>query len=948
MKALYSFCKKMTAKSFSAIDTLSFFCKKMRVFNFRLLALLLLYGCSISTIYANITYPNGNTNTSTTQKAPTVATGCGNTYNLLMEGNMPNQDGQGYANHGLAQQGGGYVTLTNGAATTNYFNNYGSNDGNAVYSWISGGDGTNSSNYVAIRMRLATGVTTYPNLEFGFHENNRNACGINHKNYTAWTSNGADALPALTTAWQWIVFKTENCCGGGWKRIYIKGGAGVIEISDAYYCENFPAYPGYSPCGAFAAATYTAGTTAALRGSSWNVGDQIQWRNFDLLSNGNEGGDGCTFHRSAGQDGNFRGTGFSNDNPDMGWARKDSWLQYTFQITQAGNYTVSSNAHRRNTTQESYIEYQVYQGGTLVGGLTLSSPALGASTDYHIVTSTASINLAVGTYQLRVILKSPNGDGDMRILWNRINAVCTPPTANAGVDINNAPIGAPTTLAATALTAGQTGAWTIVSGGTGTFSNASSPTSTFTPSAVGVYTLRWTVTITATGCNASDDMVFTTVIPPVPCVNPQNEIRIIKIRSIDWASAWIADDGANVAEMAATVANSDMWYEIPTGETVKINGQDLPTYYYKNYLTGRYLYRDNTNNASNNGGWCCWSDALTSATNMQTAYYKFVMISAVNPTALCGGNWAYGGGVVAYFMYSTVGMSSTVNTSCADLQNNTNIYSLNARNNNSKVYQNNNRYWYFGREAYNGNGAVYVFPVDYVPNTECNPECESFVEVYGFPTEVASWPNNANATREHNYAYGKFKTNGTIGRDNSEGLQFFGIAPNWLSAYGTGTTAATAGNCRLNSFGTGDYIEWTNVNGGSGGTGVFKLIASQAGGGTAELFVNGTSYGTIRCQQATLLNGYSIDVKNITLNQGTTNTIRLVPTVSDCGIVGFRLRIPDCELLDKAEPTVINKTCNSIQIQWNKVTDATNYRLYISESALLADTVFVANIAQPA
>ncbi|MDR2652410.1 MAG: hypothetical protein LBC68_08880, partial [Prevotellaceae bacterium] len=58
--------------------------------------------------------------------------------------------------------------------------------------------------------------------------------------------------------------------------------------------------------------------------------------------------------------------------------------------------------------------------------------------------------------------------------------------------------------------------------------------------------------------------------------------------------------------------------------------------------------------------------------------------------------------------------------------------------------------------------------------------------------------------------------------------------------------------------------------------------------------------------------------------------------------------IDACEsALDKAEPEVTAATCNSIAIQWDKVTDADFYRLYISTGSTLADTVYAATVMQP-
>ena len=89
--------------------------------------------------------------------------------------------------------------------------------------------------------------------------------------------------------------------------------------------------------------------------------------------------------------------------------------------------------------------------------------------------------------------------------------VTTPPVANAGLDIiDPSTCGKNTvTLAATALTAGQSGAWTLVSGtnANGIFSLPTSPNTQFTGSYGGSYVLQWA--LTSGGCTGTDQVTVT-------------------------------------------------------------------------------------------------------------------------------------------------------------------------------------------------------------------------------------------------------------------------------------------------------------------------------------------------------------------------------------------------------------------------------------------------------
>jgi|GEM_PF-1612592 len=101
--------------------------------------------------------------------------------------------------------------------------------------------------------------------------------------------------------------------------------------------------------------------------------------------------------------------------------------------------------------------------------------------------------------------------------WNgssNVNGVLTVyanPVANAGLDITDASTCGKdnVTLSAAALSAGQSGAWTLISGTNNivVFNNPSSNTSTFTGSYGGTYVLQWA--LTSGGCTGTDQMTVT-------------------------------------------------------------------------------------------------------------------------------------------------------------------------------------------------------------------------------------------------------------------------------------------------------------------------------------------------------------------------------------------------------------------------------------------------------
>ena len=127
------------------------------------------------------------------------------------------------------------------------------------------------------------------------------------------------------------------------------------------------------------------------------------------------------------------------------------------------------------------------------------------------VNNTTFTPTAAGVYTLRWTISTAApctpSTSDVVITVNAASTV-----ANAGADLTACSSGS-TIMAANTPTAG-TGAWTIIAGpntSTAQLSSTSTANALFTPTAVGAYTLRWTITGVAPCASASSDDVVVTV-----------------------------------------------------------------------------------------------------------------------------------------------------------------------------------------------------------------------------------------------------------------------------------------------------------------------------------------------------------------------------------------------------------------------------------------------------
>jgi hypothetical protein len=132
--------------------------------------------------------------------------------------------------------------------------------------------------------------------------------------------------------------------------------------------------------------------------------------------------------------------------------------------------------------------------------------------------------------------------------WNgssNVNGVLTVyanPVANAGLDITDASTCGKdnVTLSAAALSAGQSGAWTLSSGTNNTvvFNNPASSTSTFTGSYGGTYVLQWAVS--SNGCTGTDQMTVTFNQPSDATISAMvgsGDLLWCGLTNTDWSTA---------------------------------------------------------------------------------------------------------------------------------------------------------------------------------------------------------------------------------------------------------------------------------------------------------------------------------------------------------------------------------------------------------------------------
>lgn len=178
---------------------------------------------------------------------------------------------------------------------------------------------------------------------------------------------------------------------------------------------------------------------------------------------------------------------------------------------------VMNSANAQNCTINAGVDTKVCPGTTFVlqgtsSGLISVNPKWSQISGPAVtITNPSSLNTTVTGYSDNAVYKfrltATCVDGSL--IYNDVTYTTYPATlANAGPDINACP--GTTTMAANAVGANETGAWTVVgSANSMTLTNATSPTTTVTLPANpgGTTTFRWTITNGVNGCNSFDDII---------------------------------------------------------------------------------------------------------------------------------------------------------------------------------------------------------------------------------------------------------------------------------------------------------------------------------------------------------------------------------------------------------------------------------------------------------
>jgi uncharacterized protein (TIGR02145 family) len=173
--------------------------------------------------------------------------------------------------------------------------------------------------------------------------------------------------------------------------------------------------------------------------------------------------------------------------------------------------------------------------------------------------------------------------------------------------------GTTATLAANALAAGETGAWSIVAGSGGSLSASNNPATTFTKGTDSAYTLVWTITAT---CGTSRDTVKLRF--PVPVATPCGQ-----------AVTYVGESYPTVR------IGTQCWLAKNLNVGSMINGSSNQT---NNSSLEKYCYNNNLANCTTYGGLYQWAEAVqyqNGASNTTTVPIAF----AGNVRGICPTGW---------------------------------------------------------------------------------------------------------------------------------------------------------------------------------------------------------------------------------------------------------------------------------------------------------------------
>jgi uncharacterized protein (TIGR02145 family) len=213
------------------------------------------------------------------------------------------------------------------------------------------------------------------------------------------------------------------------------------------------------------------------------------------------------------------------------------------------------------------------------------------------------------SYSLRYIISNACGSSADTLA---VSLAPTTTPANAGPDQLTL-TGTTATLAANALAAGETGAWSMVAGSGGSLSASNNPATTFTKGTDSAYTLVWTITAT---CGTSRDTVKLRF--PVPVATPCGQ-----------AVTYVGESYPTVR------IGTQCWFAKNLNVGSMINGSSNQT---NNSSLEKYCYNNIPANCTTYGGLYQWAEAVqyqNGASNTTTVPIAF----AGNVRGICPTGW---------------------------------------------------------------------------------------------------------------------------------------------------------------------------------------------------------------------------------------------------------------------------------------------------------------------
>jgi len=240
-----------------------------------------------------------------------------------------------------------------------------------------------------------------------------------------------------------------------------------------------------------------------------------------------------------------------------------------------------------------------YSGSFPVVKVTTWSQISGPSaiiTSPNALVSTVTGLVGGNTYKFRISSTCEDGSNT----YDEVNInVSLFPTANAGADITLCTGTNVAAINATPLQIGETGAWTVVSGVVGgiAISAPTNPTSTVVISSgsanTGVAVVRWTVTNTATGCTAYDELNVTKNTTATPISAGTTPITV--------SGCYNSTTQYTLSGSYANGGTNGTWSVVSGPNMPTFSGVNLYNAIVSNLIPGSYILRWTVTGACTNG-----------------------------------------------------------------------------------------------------------------------------------------------------------------------------------------------------------------------------------------------------------------------------------------------------------------------------------------------------------